>query len=206
MGYLCLAFAGKGAPAYCRNRCLGKGRCAAWWSLALLACSPRWSLHRHLYSSAPFLFKGYRKDLCPLISSLRRYLSGTCVSSSSCSWPLELRVWSVLIPDVTLWLGQRHRSGGRECVWRQRARIYTPKPQNMPKNNKSINHWPKRWWNSISTSPFTSKHENAIPEGMEETSNERSRENKRRRKAGLGKKSNNFYTLQSLQKFSRSDN
>lgn len=171
-----------------------------------------WNIHKGGPCTSKFIpqnyscLKRYRKNPFPQVSSLRRYLSAACVPSPGHSWPLVLRVRSVLIPDVTLWQGQRHCGGGRECVWRQCAGIYTPKPQNMPKNNKSINHWPKRWWNSISTSPFTSKHENAIPDGMEETSSEKSRENERRRRAGLGKKSNNFYTLQSLEKFPPKDN
>lgn len=89
---------------------------------------------------------------------------------------------------------------GSEALWWGRGvRVETvcwnirSKPQNMPKNNKDINHGPKGWWNSIFTSPSTSKHEHAIPEGMEGASNTRSRENARRR-AGLGKKSSNFYT------------
>lgn len=54
----------------------------------------------------------------------------------------------------------------------------------MPKNNKNMNRWPKGWWNSISKSQLTSKHENAVPEGMKDASNERSRE-----------KEDNFYIL-----------
>lgn len=75
----------------------------------------------------------------------------------------------------------------------------------MPKNNKNINHRPKRWWNSISASPSTSKHENAVPEGMEEASNKRSEENESRT-AGLGKKSSNFDAPQSLGRIPPVDN
>lgn len=92
--------------------------------------------------------------------------------------------------------------GGREGVWRQCAETYTPKPQNLPKNNKNINHWPKAWWNSIFLSLSTSKHENAIPEGWSKSF---VRGEGRKRKASLEKESSNFYTLQSLEKLPHSD-
>lgn len=167
-----------------------------------------WNIHKDGFCTSVFIpqfhFVGDTQQSLPS-RLLRRYLSAAWVSSSGHAWPWGLSVRSVLIPHITLWLGQKHCGGGRGVRVETVCWNILSKPQNMPKNNKDINHWPKGWWNSIFTSPSTSKHENAIPKGMEGASNTRSRKNVRRR-AGLEKKSSNFYTFQSLGKCPPSDN